>query len=257
MLYKNASTKTACNTFFDWKHRKQRKPRCACKLLTETCSCPTCQAAMALRINSAKPAPTRQNTPARKRQNRHSQIACLFTNYNKTPLTKLQTASFAQKNCRQKCCLLQNRCKATKYHTFENKKNGICVPFFCIFLRSFCTLGLSNSYLYAKHRRNLQTQPCVPTYKFFVTVCQNSQQFWRFYHLGRMKRFCSSVRSNPNVPPGFMRLSGSKWCLRVLKISIWRVPICPSNHGAKNFPMPWWWEIAAPLFWIWSRIPLQ
>jgi len=45
--------------------------------------------------NNAKPAPTRQNTPARKRQNRHSQIACLFPTQEK-PLTKLQTASFAQ-----------------------------------------------------------------------------------------------------------------------------------------------------------------
>ncbi len=58
----------------------------------------------------------------------------------------------------------------------KTKKRHLRAVFF-IFLRSFCALGLSNSYLYAKHRRKLQTQLCVPTYKFFVTVCQNSQQF--------------------------------------------------------------------------------
>ena len=49
MLYKNASTKTDCNTFFRLKIPQTKKTRCACKLLTETCFCPTCQTAMALR----------------------------------------------------------------------------------------------------------------------------------------------------------------------------------------------------------------
>ena len=72
------------------------------------------------------------------------------------------------------CCkTVAKQQNATRLKT---KKTASACRFFHIF-EKFCTLGLSNSYLYAKHRRNLQTQPCVPTYKFFVTVCQNSQQF--------------------------------------------------------------------------------
>lgn len=40
MLYKNASTKTDCNTFFRLKIPQTKKTRCACKLLTENMQLP-------------------------------------------------------------------------------------------------------------------------------------------------------------------------------------------------------------------------
>ena len=61
------------------------------------------------------------------------------------------------------CCkTVAKQQNATRLKT---KKTASACRFFHIF-EKFCTLGLSNSYLYAKHRRNLQTQPCVPTYNF-------------------------------------------------------------------------------------------
>ena len=72
------------------------------------------------------------------------------------------------------CCkTVAKQQNATRLKT---KKTASACRFFHIF-EKFCTLGLSNSYLYAKHQRKLQTQLCVPMYKFSVTVFQNSQQF--------------------------------------------------------------------------------
>lgn len=70
---------------FRLKTPQPKKTRCACKLLTENMPLPNLPNGNGVAKNNAKPAPTLQNTPARKSPNRHSQIVRLFTNATKRP----------------------------------------------------------------------------------------------------------------------------------------------------------------------------
>ncbi len=178
MLYKNASTKTDCNTFFRLKIPQTKKTRCACKLLTENMQLPNLPNGNGVAKNNAKPAPTRTATHLHTKKTKQTQSNCMSVHQlQQNALDKVADAKFcATKIAVRNVACCKTVAKQQNATRLKTKKTASACRFFHIF-EKFCTLGLSNSYLYAKHRRNLQTQPCVPTYKFFVTVCQNSQQF--------------------------------------------------------------------------------
>ena len=72
-------------------------------------------------------------------------------------------------------------------------------------------------------------------------------------HLNR-PGFISEIKSmlselyQYGATPGFMILSGSKYCLSARMTPYSFRPTAPSSHGPNILPMPWWWLIAAPLF---------
>lgn len=61
---------------------------------------------------------------------------------------------------------------------------------------------------------------------------------WFYRNPQRFSRW-SSLISNPNVPPGFMILLGSKWAFNARTMSMQGCPICSSSHGAVCLPIPW------------------
>lgn len=83
--------------------------------------------------NSAKPAPTLQNTPACKRQNRHSQIACLFTNARKA-LDKVADGKFcATKIAVRNVACCKTVAKQQNTTRLKTKKRHLRAVFFAYF----------------------------------------------------------------------------------------------------------------------------
>lgn len=84
--------------------------------------------------NNAKPAPTLQNTPARKRQNRHSQIACLFTKLQQNALDKVADAKFCTtKIVGRNVACSKTVAKQQNTTRLKTKKTASACRFFYIF----------------------------------------------------------------------------------------------------------------------------
>lgn len=84
--------------------------------------------------NSAKPAPTLQNTPARKRQNRHSQIACLFTKLQQNALDKVAYGKFcATKIAVRNVACCKTVAKQQNTTRLKTKKRHLRAVFFAYF----------------------------------------------------------------------------------------------------------------------------